>query len=382
MNKNCMQGDTRTALHNFPKREKNMNTAAQYFLGFLAWSMLLLPAAQAASQAPKAVSSSREATVVELQGAIQGYQYSDYIFHGKAGQELTTWNSGKQTDTVLQGPMEKILMDGEPLTLPQTGAYTLRVLLPRAFARKNVNNTYTLKVALVTPSGKKSHPLPAKIGTHTAKDSLDWAGYYYGIIPCGSCPGIATWIRIEKQSQSTRYTLIQDYLEEDDGVFHSDGNASWNKEGTILHLKNADEQKHLFVAKNTLFFIGAEQKKPKKDSLYIVKKMHVFTGRGERFFVDPEKVTVCNSAKNGTVIRIQDGIINLAVPTKKGQHSLRADFEISCATKEYTMSTVSYYANTFATGKATTMLKGNEKQRLEFFDQQDVITQAATELGK
>ena len=46
--------------------------------------------------------------------------------------------------------------------------------------------------------------------SHTARDSLDWAGSYEGVLPCADCPGIRTRVTL---SDNGRYEKQTQYLD-------------------------------------------------------------------------------------------------------------------------------------------------------------------------
>lgn len=72
-------------------------------------------------------------------------------FQRKKSQLLTIVNSSKRADTIIFSPEEKLLSDNEAVELSQDGQYTLRVLFPRALARRDIKESYTLKIELENP---------------------------------------------------------------------------------------------------------------------------------------------------------------------------------------------------------------------------------------
>ena len=48
------------------------------------------------------------------------------------------------------------------------------------------------------------------VDSHTARDSLDWAGSYEGVLPCADCPGIRTRVTL---SDNGRYEKQTQYLD-------------------------------------------------------------------------------------------------------------------------------------------------------------------------
>lgn len=92
-----------------------------------------------------------EKTACSITESITGYGYCEYIFSAKKGQLLTIVNSSKRADTIIFSPEEKLLSDNEAVELSQDGQYTLRVLFPRALARRDIKESYTLKIELENP---------------------------------------------------------------------------------------------------------------------------------------------------------------------------------------------------------------------------------------
>jgi len=84
---------------------------------------------------------------------------------------------------------------------------------------------------------------------HTASNSLDYFGTYFGVLPCADCEGIETSLEL---SADKKYTLTTKYLgKENAQANESKGTYSWNKEGNTIILsgiKNAPSS--YFVGEN------------------------------------------------------------------------------------------------------------------------------------
>lgn len=81
--------------------------------------------------------------------------------------------------------------------------------------------------------------------------SLDWNGFYSGILPCADCEGIET--RLELNLNKT-YTLKRRYLGKSDQVFTNTGTFSWNTEGSKITLSGNNPDSYQ-VGENKLFHL-------------------------------------------------------------------------------------------------------------------------------
>lgn len=103
--------------------------------------------------------------------------------------------------------------------------------------------------------------------THTAKNSIDWKGTYFGTLPCASCPGINTLITLNNDNT---YEKTVEYLESDDTPETIKGTFTWDKDGKIITI---GENTYL-VGENQLFALSADNKVIDGDLAknYILKK--------------------------------------------------------------------------------------------------------------
>lgn len=336
-----------------------------------------MPFGVAAKECRQEVVFAKGETAAQVKGVISGYSYCDYLLRARKGQRLTVHSTSRHADTMLQGPMEQLLTDGDPVTLIADGVYTVRVLMPRALARQGAEDSYALNIAIVTPSpaaqtAKAATPVA---DAHNAKNSVDWPGYYHAVVPCASCPGIDTWLLLTDQNKNVRYSLTENYLEEEEGFFQSAGLAEWGDNGDTLELKGADESRVLFVGEGAVAFLSQGQDTPEENSKYWLDKVDVFTGNKELLFVSPAKVNA-HTAGQENVVSIKESVMNFDHPTDSGHQSLRADLEIYCAAQQYAMSAITYFQKPFTGGKVIDQ-GGSGKDRLEFSGKQDVVAQAA-----
>lgn len=88
---------------------------------------------------------------------------------------------------------------------------------------------------------------------HNSQNSLDWAGVYEGIIPCASCEGIETKIRI---NYDLTYEMARVYVGKNDSIFTKEGTFTWTEDGGSIILDNIPEgeaARKYMVGENLLF---------------------------------------------------------------------------------------------------------------------------------
>lgn len=89
-----------------------------------------------------------------------------------------------------------------------------------------------------TPSVNES-PVP---DTHSSRTSLDWQGYYSGLLPCADCAGIFTELTLAEQT----YQLQQTYVGKMGTSFIGSGSFSWQQNGRLIKLDNLDTGAAIF----------------------------------------------------------------------------------------------------------------------------------------
>lgn len=94
------------------------------------------------------------------------------------------------------------------------------------------------------PVTTTDHPDPA----HAARNSLDWAGAYRGVLPCADCPGIETVVVLAKDGTCSTHWK---YLGKGDEVYSEQGRFTWNPAGNIVTLAGARPALY-FVGENRL----------------------------------------------------------------------------------------------------------------------------------
>ena len=80
----------------------------------------------------------------QYEGSISGYEFNEHVLTLQAGNILTAEISASELDVIVFSPISAPLEQGESLQVNEAGEYTIRVLLPRALARREVNVTYQL----------------------------------------------------------------------------------------------------------------------------------------------------------------------------------------------------------------------------------------------
>lgn len=90
------------------------------------------------------------------------------------------------------------------------------------------------------------------IDKSNARNSLDYAGTYKGILPCADCAGIAIEIKL---SYDGTFKKTMQYLGKNDDVFISDGAYIWDNTGNIISLEGVDRPNQFFVSEERLIHL-------------------------------------------------------------------------------------------------------------------------------
>lgn len=106
-------------------------------------------------------------------------------------------------------------------------------------------------VGCTTPANTAAtNPDPA----HNARNSLDWAGTYRGVLPCADCEGIDTVVTLKYDGS---YDISRRYLGKNDQVFSDSGSLTWNEAGNTITLES-DQPEQYFVGENRLFRLAQD----------------------------------------------------------------------------------------------------------------------------
>lgn len=86
---------------------------------------------------------------------------------------------------------------------------------------------------------------------HNARNALDWAGTYSGVIPAADCPGIRVTLTLAADGT---YTKSMVYLERQVAPYKTQGTFTWLRDGTRIVL-TPDQEKY-FVAEGRVFLLA------------------------------------------------------------------------------------------------------------------------------
>ena len=107
---------------------------------------------------------------------------------------------------------------------------------------------FCLATGCTTP-GSSAAPAMTAADAHNARNALDWAGTYRGVLPCADCEGIETTLNITGDSA---YTMQSKYLGKGAQTFSERGKITWNAAGNTITLDGGREPLHYFVGENRL----------------------------------------------------------------------------------------------------------------------------------
>lgn len=116
-------------------------------------AFLLAPANQVGAQNRVRVRFARSALSATVRGRINGYKYVDYIIAARAGQTLKLkLQTTGSAEIVVFTPSDENVDGASGLEytgeIEYTGDYKIRILQPRAFARRNNASNYTLRISI------------------------------------------------------------------------------------------------------------------------------------------------------------------------------------------------------------------------------------------
>lgn len=140
---------------------------------------------------------------------------------------------------------------------------------------------------LVSCGHKEEHPAAEAAKntpdvSHSPKRTLDYQGYYKGVLPCADCEGIETELAL---NDTVHYVLTTRYLGKSDAPFVTKGTYVWNADETHIRLNNnGDGPNEYAVSENQLTQLDVEGK-PITGQLatrYILQKMKVDQATGEK----------------------------------------------------------------------------------------------------
>jgi len=89
---------------------------------------------------------------------------------------------------------------------------------------------------------------------HNARNALDWAGAYRGVLPCADCEGIETLVVLASDGT---YSTRSKYLGKGDNHFSEQGRFTWNEAGNTITLTGQSPARY-FVGENQLIRLALD----------------------------------------------------------------------------------------------------------------------------
>lgn len=117
--------------------------------------------------------------------------------------------------------------------------------------------TCALTLAFLTACAPSRNAAP--VDSHTARDSLDWAGSYEGVLPCADCPGIRTRVTL---SDNGRYEKQTQYLDRQPQPEVVAGTFSWESDGSTIRLDASGDSQRYFVGENQVTMLYRDGTRP------------------------------------------------------------------------------------------------------------------------
>lgn len=95
------------------------------------------------------------------------------------------------------------------------------------------------------------------ISEHSSRNSVDWAGFYKGMIPCADCEGIEVDIQL---NEDNTYKRVMNYLGKGENKFTDDGPFEWDDTGGKIRFKtNGEDVGNWYrVGENQLLMLDAD----------------------------------------------------------------------------------------------------------------------------
>lgn len=108
---------------------------------------------------------------------------------------------------------------------------------------------------------------------HNARNSLDYAGTYAGILPCADCEGVSVEIRIYYDG---RFEKSIEYIGKSNDVIEFSGDYTWNDAGNNIILLGLEPPNQYFVAEERLVQLDMEGQRISGDLAehYVLKKAY------------------------------------------------------------------------------------------------------------
>lgn len=139
------------------------------FSHLLAAGFILASAGAASAGCGGAVKFAPGMSSGTVKGSLSGYDSCDYTVAAKKGQTLSASVKGGNLDVIVISPVEHNFAADGSLTLPQSGTYTVRVLQPRAMARKGKDANFSLTVGVKGAKSSAATVPAASVATKSVK---------------------------------------------------------------------------------------------------------------------------------------------------------------------------------------------------------------------
>ncbi len=82
------------------------------------------------------------------QGKISGYAFDEYNLQLLKGDKLTANLNTSKLEVIIYSPINMTINNQQPIEITSDGEYVLRVLMPRAAARRSEEHQYQLSIAI------------------------------------------------------------------------------------------------------------------------------------------------------------------------------------------------------------------------------------------
>lgn len=113
-------------------------------------------------------------------------------------------------------------------------------------------------MANAIPNVDTANPDPA----HNSQNSVDWAGTYYGVLPCADCPGIETTVTLKDNLTYIKETRYQGDKAKGMTPEKEEGSFMWDADGQKIILNGIkDASNQYFVGENVLYTLDMNGKR-------------------------------------------------------------------------------------------------------------------------
>lgn len=110
------------------------------------------------------------------------------------------------------------------------------------------------------------------IAGYSSEDSLSWKGTYQGLVPCASCPGILTTVKLYNDQTFEKSDF---YLDSEDGYFEEKGNFTFSEDGDKITMTSEKDTVVYNFGENQSEQLSKEEKEISSEitNLYILSKL-------------------------------------------------------------------------------------------------------------